>query len=259
MKSRYRIKLGDTHLDSLDNDILILDIQHSQPDRNIAKQTVANLDGYDVANITTGQRSVTVTFEIHTYDIAARNAVCQLVNKWAANGGTLRTNDRDGQHLEEVICEQYAEIDSAKNWTDPLTVVFSTTVNPNWVADKADVLTLTGTSTNSNLAVKGSPGIFAPVTATVTPAAKLTSLQITVGSSKVVLTGMNIAKNTDIKVDHISGRFLRIRSSGKSLMAYVNPNKTTDRLVAESGARSKFSISSDAKVTVKFEVEGCYR
>ena len=95
MRSRYRISVGGVQLDTLDDDLLILDIQHSEPDFAISENRNANEDGYDFQTEYFKKTTVTVTFELHIYDVAQRNAVCQKVNAWARTGGT------PGQEPEE--------------------------------------------------------------------------------------------------------------------------------------------------------------
>ena len=256
MRSRYRISVGGVHLDSLDDNLLILDISNTQPDRNIKKQTVANLNGYSVADTQVGQQSVTVTFELHIYEVAKRNEACQKVNEWASKGGTLVLNDRNGQRLYNVICEQYADIQSARNWTDPLTVVFSTTVNPYWQSSTPKTLTLTGKSASGTLVMDGNTD-SANVGVTVTASAVVNSLQIKVGSTILKLTGLNVPAGKQVVVDYVGNRYLRIRANGSSVMTKLDPT-SSDLLQAKCGASNAVSVTSNAKVTSVFTARGCW-
>lgn len=256
MTSRYRISVGGVHLDSLDKDLRILDIGYANPDRNVKKQTAANLNGIDIADTYVGEGRVTVTFELHIYDVAKRNEACQKVNAWASKGGSLVTNDRSGQYLQNVVCEQYADISSAKNWTDPLTLVFATTVNPYWVANKAKSVSMTGKSTSGTLSLDGNTG-NALVSVTVTANESINSLQMTCGSTTLKLTGISIPSGKQVIVDYINSRFLRIRGNGSSVMAKLDKS-SSDNLLAKSGASNKVSVSASGKVSASFSARGCF-
>jgi hypothetical protein len=254
--TRYRISLGGVELDSLDDNIAILDIEHTQPDRSVRKQTVANLPGYDIADTYVGQRTVAITFELHIYDVAERNAACQTVNAWAKAGGTLKVMDREHQHLENVVCEQFADIASAKNWTDPLTLVFATTNNPYWVSDDAITKSMTGKTTSGTLSMDGNIG-SSLVSAEVTANASISSVQINVGSTMLKLTGLSLVTNQKMTIDYLKGRYLRIRSNNQSLMARLDPS-SSDNLSAECGASSNIAVNANASVTTVLTARGCW-
>ena len=256
MTSRYRISVGGVQLDTLDKNLLILDIGYANPDRNVKKQTAANLNGVDIADTYVGEGRVTVTFELHIYDVAKRNEACQKVNAWAAKGGSLVTNDRSGQYLQNVTCEQYADISSAKNWTDPLTLVFATTNNPYWVASKAKSVSMTGKSASGTLSMDGNTG-SALVGVTVTANESISSLQMTCGSTTIKLTGISVASGKQVIVDYINSRFIRIRANGSSVMAKLD-RSSSDNLLAKCGASNKVSISANGKVTASFSARGCF-
>ena len=258
MTSRYRISVGGVELDSLDDRLLILDIGYSAPERETRKYSTANLDGIDIKETKVIRRTVTVTFELHVYGIAERNALCQAVNAWAAAGGTLITNDREGQRLVNVVCSQFAEIDSARDWTSPLTIVFETTYVPYWVSDEEVVRTLTGKNTTGIMALDGNTG-EALVSVTATAQSAVTSFKATVGDKALVLTGLSVATGQTIVIDYIRNRYLRIRANGVNVQGKLVPAESSDNLTAECGKTSQIGIVSDGRVTAVFKARGCWR
>lgn len=254
MRSRYRIAVGSVHMDTLDDDLLILDIGCTQPDFQIQQNRAANLDGYDVGDAYFEKTTITVTFELHIYDIAKRNAACQAVNKWASAGGTITINDRTNQRLYNTRCEKYASIESARNWTDPLTIVFSTTYDPYWRTSTTKTLTLTGKSAKGTLKMDGNFG-NAEVSATVTASAAISSFQIDVGNTTIKLTGLSLASGKNLVIDYVRSRYLRIRADGKSVMTKLDPS-SSDQLLAPCGANTAVSISANAKVTAVITARG---
>ena len=254
MRTRYRISVGGVQMDSLDENIAILDISNPQPDRSRKTTTAANLDGIDLGDEYVGRQTVTVTFELHIYDTKKRNAALQKINAWAKAGGTLAINDREKQHLENVVCEQYASMDSVRDWTAPLTLVFGTTYVPYWVSDTAVTRTLTGKSATGTLAVNGNTG-SALVSATVTAAANVSSVQLACGSFKLKITGLSLANGEKLVVDYIRNRYLRIRANGASVMGKLDP-ASSDNLMAECGKTATVSVTANNKVTAAFTTKG---
>lgn len=262
MRTRYRVSFGGVQMDTLDDNLVILDVQHSQPDRVVRKMTTANLDGYDLGEEKVGQRSVTVIFELHIYDINRRNAVCQKVNDWAAAGKTLIVNDRDGQRLENVVCERFADIASAKDWTDPMSLVFVTTVNPYWRSVNQVTRTLTGKGVSGTMNLDGNVG-SSLVSVDITPAASVTSMQITVGERVLKLTGLSLSTGQRVIVDYVKDRYMRIRGNGSSIMGKLDPS-SSDTLKAECGKVTNIGVaayngSTSVKVTAVFTARGCWR
>lgn len=273
MRSRYRVSLGSVQLDSIDSNILILDVGHSFSGKQVTQNRIAGTDGYDTGDPYIEKTTVTVTFELHIYNIIERNYVCQLVNKWAEDGGTLAVNDRytvtgimvdkktgaktyatEGQRLYHTRCEKFADIESARNWTDPLTLVFATTYDPHWCSQTAKTLTLTGKSAKGTLKLDGNTG-NAPVYATVTANATITSFKITVGNTMLKLTGLSLANGKQLVIDYVRSRYLRIRADGKSAMARLDPT-SSDRLLAPCGEKTSVSITANNKVTAVISARG---
>ena len=255
MTSRYRVSLGGVHLDTLDDHLLILDVQYSPVEKQDKTSTVGGLDGYDMENTYYSRRTVTVSFELHIYDTAKRNAACQKVNAWAQGGGNLRVNDRENQFLE-VECEQLAEIGSVRNWTDPLTLVFTTTGIPFWRSNDAKTVTVSGTNASGTLKMDGNTQ-YAYVLVTATARAKVTSFRAIVGDTEIKLTGLNIPSGKKIEIDYVHGRYLRIRGNGSSVMKKLDP-ASSDRLLAACGQNVTVSAKSDANMNTEFVARGLW-
>ena len=255
MISRYQVSLGGSDMAELDENLYIHDISYSPVEKQYRQNITADLDGVDIAETRYNQRTVTISFELHIYGVAERNAACQKVNNWAKNGGILRTNDREGQYLT-VICQQLAEISSAKNWTDTLTLVFVSTYSPFWQSDEQKTLTLSGKSASGALTVDGNIG-SALVSCTVTARAAVSSFQITAGSNVLKLTGLSLAANKQLVIDYVRGRYLRIRADGKSVLAKLDP-ASADNLKAVCGGSTNISVTANNSVTAVITARGCW-
>lgn len=258
MRTRYRIAVGGTWLDSIDKNLVILDIAYSAPDFQITQNKVANLYGYDIGTTYFEKQTVTVSFELHIYDIKERNEVCQAVNKWASAGGVLITNDREGQRLLDVRCEKYASIESARNWTDPLTLVFATTYNPFWQSteQKTAVLETTGTSKSKALSMDGNYG-EALLSVDFTAKAVIANVKIACGDTMLWLKGLGLKNNDILTIDYVHRRILRIRVNGKSVMSKLDPT-SSDRLTIPCGEKTTVKIVASNKFTATVKARGMW-
>ena len=278
MISRYEVKLNDKSLESLitrkveyindkgkkatrtEYPLLVLDVAYSGTQYQVKEQTVAGLDGYDVAETYAQKQTVAVTFELHLYDTAERNAACQKVIAWAKDGGELKINDRANQHLQ-VRCETFPVISSVKHWTDPLTIVFATVAVPYWRNDKMDTLSLSsGTSSTGYLTMTGNPPLKTLVNADIkSTTGTVTSLQIACGSTKLVLKGFSLKKNEIMNIRYTNDRYLSIKVGNTSFMKYLQSN-SSDMLLASCGSKgyNKITVTADKKVSSSFSAEGLW-
>lgn len=259
MKSRYEVTLAGKKLSAVDKDLLILDVSYSGIEQQPQAVTVGSLDGYDVSSVFVEKQAVTVSFELHIYDIAKRNKACQNVINWAKNGGILRTNDRADQYLK-VRCESYPVINSARGWTDPLTVVFVTEAIPYWRNDTKNTLTLTGKQTTGTLKVTGNAGKTA-VAADITAKGTITSLQIVCGGTKMTFskaaTGFSLSTGQVLKITYTNDRYLSVKVGTTSFLKHLSAD-SSDRLLAACGSNNTIKVTANNSVTAAFQAEGLW-
>lgn len=268
MVGRYRISLNGVEMDSLfpanpssaepvdEQKLAILDIGYSSPEKTPITYRVANLDGYDYNAPYFEKQTVTVTFELHAYDTAERNSLCQLINNWAKAGGVLRTSDRPGQQLRDVRCEQFASVASVRNWTDPFTLVFSTTYNPYWQSEDEKTLTIAGAYASGSLAIDGNIS-ESLVTATITAEGAVNALQINVGTTSLRLTGLSLANGGKLIIDYVKGRYLRIRQNGASAMDKLQAS-SSDVLSIPCGTTKNVTITATSRVVAVITARGLW-
>lgn len=260
MRSRYRISLNNVHLDSLDSNLMILDIAYGTPEIRINQDLTNALDGFDYKREVFNRQTVTVTFELHIYDVAKRNAACQAVNAWAAAGGTLRTNDRENQQLLNVRCSTFAAV-NARDWTKPLTLEFTTTYNPYWQSRTLDSLVLTGKSVKGNLNLSGNTG-EALVSVDVTAQEAITSFTITAGEKTLTLKGISVPKNGQLVISYLRSRYLRIRATNangslSSIMSKLDP-ASDDNLSVPCGVKTLITVKASGKVSCSVSARGLW-
>ena len=253
MISRYEAYLNEVALSSISPDILVLNIEYSPPETQYVTFNVANRNGARIHKDYTASVSVQITFEIHNYDTLKRQAICQNVALWAKNGGYLETNDRLGQRLR-CVCTQKPALNS-RDWTAPVTIVFTAYVIPFWEQEVPASITLTaGTSGSGQLYVPGNvDGALAEVD--ILANASLSSVSLTVNGSTLSLTGLSISSENTVKIAYDDQMIQSIKVGTTSLL---NKRTGADDLVMKCGEYNTVSFSSSASVTVTFKARGLW-
>lgn len=277
MTNRYRVSIGGTYLDQLlQNDkrfkdkVVMLNVGYAEPGISRTIETAGDNDGGIVTRTYRQRASVTITFGLYIYNTADRYEACEAIKTLASKGGTVITNDRPNRALYNCVCDQYPEIDSARDWTEPLTMVFSSYAFPYWQNQTATVKSLTGTKTESTITVPGNAP-KAICTMEITAAENFpTNLNGTILKVTVDSTFLNInyplKKNNYCLIDQDEKNNLRIRiydnsSSSKKLIASgigLATDSSSDKLVAIPGKANKFAIQADKKITAKLSVRGAW-
>ena len=249
MKSRYEAYMDGIALSSVDPSIYILNIQPSEAKQSIRTSKVAGRAGARVTRKEQDSTSVTVLFEIHEYDTAKRQLICQKDQKWA-EGNILTVSDRPEQRLK-CVCEQYPRA-NAREWTEPVSVVFTGYNPPYW--EERIPTTVTTTSSASAYVPGNAPESL--VSCVVTASASISTLTLTVGSKSIVLDGIGASANDVITVGYDANNVLFIKKNTTSIL-----NKRTagsaDDLVAKCGEVNTFTTS--ANTSAVFTVRGCWR
>lgn len=254
MISRYEAVLNGVSLSSISADILIHDISYSAPVFQDDTYSVAKRQGSRILKRDFESASVSISFEIHAYDVRNRQAICNAVCAWAKNGGVLKTNDREGQFLQ-CVCSQFPSVESARNWTDPLIVSFTAYAYPFWQEVNYSTLALSaGTSGSGTLWVPGSTN-DALVEAEVKANASLSSVSLTVKGRTLSLTGLSVASGSTIVISYDTDGIQSIKAGSTSLL---DKRSGVDDLLANCGESNSMSFSSSASVNVTFKVRGIW-
>lgn len=253
MISRYSATLNNISLESIDADILILDIQYSAPQFNDNTFSVAKRNGARFVDRIYETGEAKIVFEIHSYSTQKRQAICNDIVRWAKNGGNLETSDRPGQFLK-CICTEFPIIESAKNWTDALTITFTGYAYPFWQEKASSILTLTGSSGSGNLFVPGNID-NALVKVDVKANASISSVSLTVNGRTMTLSGLSVSTNQIIKIDYDDNAIQSIKVGNTSLLS---KRRGVDDLLAKCGEKNAISISASASVSATFDVKGMW-
>ena len=252
MISRYEAYMDGVALSSIDENLLILDIQHHPSDIRFNTGKIANRNGSMVISESQEGASVTILFELHLYGIADRQAACQAVQRWAM-GNVLETNDRTGQQLL-ARCTSFPRIDSAMNWTDPIEMTFTAFEHPYWEEKTAETLTFTaGTSGEDTIDVPGNvDGAF--VEAEITAQAAVSEISLTVGETSITLSGLALENGQIVRIAYDDRNIQSIKVGNTSLL---DKRTGSDDLLTVCGENT-VSYSASASVQVTVSVRGLW-
>lgn len=180
MITRYRFSIGSRQLDQmLDTDyfskairarikdkLVILNIGYTAPDFSRTIETAGDNDGGIITRTYRQKATVTVTFGLYIYNTQERFEACQYIKTQIRDGGTIQTSDRPGQALYNCVCEQFPEIDSARDWTAPITMTFSSYSYPYWQSVSYDAtrsLNSTPSGTSMSITPSGNAPFSSPI------------------------------------------------------------------------------------------------
>jgi hypothetical protein len=252
MTSRYEAKMNNVSLASLDDSILVLDIQPVPVAPQYKTIRTAGANGAIVRDPYYEKSSVNILFEIHEYDIADRMEICQSIQKWAS-AGILTTNDRDGQQLN-AVCESFPTV-NAKSWTEQLSMTLSGYKPPFW--EDATATTQTVTVSGDEVSV-GVPGNVAEtlVSATVTASASISTMTFNVGEKTIILSGLSLSSGDVVELAYDNG-ILFIRKGYDSLISKVD-DSSDDVLSAKCGESVTFDFTADGAASCEYSFRGCW-
>lgn len=249
MISRYEAWMDDTALSSIHSELYVRDIVQEAVQLQGTASRLAKGYGMYLTNRVREALRVTIEFELHIYDPAMRQAVCQEVAEWA-NGRVLKTSDRRGQELH-VVCDYPPYLPSAMRWTDTLSMAFTAYETPFWTADTPKSITANNTSVTAFIPGNVPQDVArAKVDAVITAGSALTSATVTCGGKSIELSGISVASGGTIVFSHDENGILSIMSGSTSLL-----NKRTaasaDDLTVPVGAISTFTSNRNCTFTVR--------
>lgn len=253
MISRYEATLNNVALSSLNQKILILDIQYGEYTYNDTTFQIAKRQGVRLHDRHIPESTVTITFAIREYNIVQRQTICANIVKWARNGGTLKTNDRTGQHLN-VVMKKPPVISSAMRWTDTLQIVFAAYALPFWENDSYSSAIGYSAAASMGLSVTGNV-YGAPVSVVCTARAPITSLSLTVNGRTMTLSGLSIATNQKIEIGYDENMIQYIKCGDTSLL---DKRSGVDDLLVDCGGYNTVSYTADGNVACEFKVRGLW-
>ena len=251
MTTQFDCALDGILLSSLDESICVLDIREDAPKLRTTS-LIQYPEGHRLLQQQRESLSVQIRFSIHEEDPIRRREVAQAVHAWAAKGGLLTSSDRPGQQMA-VLCTGYPAT-AAEDWTEVLTLVFTSARVPYW--EDAELTAVVGSGTMT---------LTAPGTAKSTPVdvqivnnagMPLTKLMIRCGDTQMAFDGIEFTAGSSFLLTQSTGTLIA-RIGGKSVLPCRTPD-SDDALLVPCGTSCTVSASADGALQTGFAVRGRY-
>lgn len=203
-------------------------------------------------------KTVRIEFGIRElYDLAAREAVLEAVNAWAADG-VLTASARPGRMLEGVV-KAWAAAEDIRDYNAAYQLEFETTAVPFWQDELPATVSGSGATGEISLTVGGDLPTWAEIT--MTAGAALSSATITTASAEgqtaTALSGLSLAAGKVLRIYHDAAGILRIEADGVSALSKRGAASADEPLIGP--GLSKITWSANASVTVNVSARGRYR
>lgn len=250
MTTKYTCALDGVSLVSLDDRICIQDIREDAPKLRLDRFPMPQ-GGQSIVPIRESL-TIRVTFAIQEEQPRLRRAAMQNVLAWAMKGGMLTTSDRPNQRLT-VVCSEFPAM-STEDWTEPLTIAFTTTRCPYWEDAEAAFLTTSGASA---FAVPGTVG-DAPVSVTVTNTGSeaITRLSLQCGATWLIFENIRLPAGGKCYVEARDG-LLSAMINGESILT-CRTCGSDDLLLAPCGEASHVQAMALQPLEALWKARGRY-
>ena len=235
---RRRVALNGVQLDSVNAAVIIQGIDVKAGKEQWSAVSYGAGDG---SRATGGRREsldINVRFTINekSYRPQQRATILDAVKKWAAGGGVLTLNYKSGQQAR-VKCVQMPEEGDAGT-RGQYTIVFRAYDVPYFVETTPTTKSVENVtqiiSGGANITVNGSARTPLEFTFKNTSGYVMDTFSITIGGNTIALTGLDLANNSTLTLDHDEKGRQRIRVSSVSKMDCRTP-ESADELWADPG------------------------
>ena len=219
MKLKHRVSLGNVQFDDVDDRIVIHGVKTEAGKVTSTAVSLFGSSGQRVTGMHRDTIDVRVEFGllIRKTDMAARAELLEAVNTWASaasyeNGGAwLRVNYKDDRRMRVILVEP-AEEGDLKEWTNTFHLTFRAYGVPYWQQNTPEIVgTSSGATRVTTLTVKGNTRTVAEVELTNVSGAVINTASITAGAYTMAFSGLSLANNETLVIDHASNGRLRIR------------------------------------------------
>ena len=256
MRTRYLVGLDGVELSAIAPEIIVTDITHNAPVREVRASDIAGRNGKLYTRTVTSSTGVTVSFEIHTPDVRRRAALMEEVQRWAMPGGVLTTSDRPDRVLR-VVCDRPPTIGSAQKWTGVCSIGFVAYAVPFWEDETPRRVSITDNGRKSLFV----PGFAAPASVeakvTNTGSSAITSVTLTAGETSTTFRGLSMGAGQTMILAHDARGLLTARIGGESVLDKRTP-ESSDELELDPGKHATLSVTTNGTASTTFAVRGRY-
>ena len=251
MTTNFDCTLNGIALSSLFDQIYVTDVIEDAP-RMHESILPLHSGGQQVLTRQRQSISIRVRFTILEALPPLRSFILQQIQQWALQSGYLTISARPGQQLH-VSCTGVPTL-STDDWTEVLTLTFTSTRVPYW----EDAVVTTGKGTGAvNLTVPGIAPVT-PVEAVLlnTSASTIREVTVNCGSSHITFQGIAMASGGQLVISQVDGNFVATLD-GASILHHRTMD-SADELLVPCGQSVTMSIAASQPIYAFYHVRGRY-
>ena len=198
----HRAALDGIELDQVDERILVTSVKENSPRMTVTGTSLGGRDGQRITEYRRDYIEVLVGFKLRMKKtrMAERDEVVAAVLAWAAKGGWLTISQKPGKRLR-VFMAAPPQIGDPWKWSDEYTVTFQASSVPFWEDIDAVSVSFAGGQTGS-LSAGGNAKSICNAEWVNSSGATVNGITITVGSSKMIFTGLSLSNGAALVIDH---------------------------------------------------------
>ncbi len=254
---RRRVALNGTQLDSIDSRILIQGVETQAGKDQIKATSQARGSGSRVTEEWRESVDVVVRFTINekSYHLEERAEVLEKVNRWASAGGVLTVNYKPGRLIRVQLVQAPGEGDAGSR--GQYSITFRAYGMPYWQDESGTIVQARNVSSGTlTIGVQGSAETVLDVEYKNTSGSTVDTFSVTAAGKTIALTGLGLANNGTLTIDHDNDGLIRIRIGSTSKMACRSPASADDLFVNPGTVGVSFTAGGAG--TVKVSCKGRY-
>lgn len=252
----HRAALNGTQLDQVDDRILVTGIREMAPKMTVNAQSLGGREGQRITEIHRDYLEIQIGFKIRLRrrQMDERDEVIDAVMGWARSGGWLTIGQKPGKRLR-VKLVGLPQIGDPWKYGDEYTLTFRASRSPYWEDDGVSNISF-GSGQSGIISATGTAGGICEAEWLNSSGSTVNGITVTVGSSKMVFTGLGLPAGATLVIDHDDEGLLRIRkrTSGGSYSSALACRATgsDDELMVEPGtdARCSYTPAYSGKCTI---------
>lgn len=253
MLTYFDAAIGGEWMSSLDENLLVIDVQESEK-KSVSAVDKPLADGQRFIRSQRKTLSVTVRFVIADADPSRRAYVLGLVQAWAHKGGRLEVNYRENQFLM-ARCDDLPSLASANVWTGEMTVVFTAHEFPFWLSHSETSVSITESGSISP------GGVYDRIPCDVKivnkGSAPVTAVTVSANQTSITFEGISLPPGAALEITHNEQGILSAKIGEASVLARRTETSSDDLLVS-GGENNSISVAANSSVTATFKARGVY-
>ncbi len=256
---KRRVALNGVQLDSLDNRILISGFDEAAGRDTIGAVNLGAGDGQRITGRRRETLDVTIKFNlnIQNNNMAARDALLDKINAWAAPGGILTAGHKTGKQLNVVLAQAPGGGDQFF-WSNEFTLVFRAYAVPFWENIQATSQALTQSSTGEGtLTMPGSTDTVAEVLVQNKSGETLDALSLTVNGYQMSFTNLGLTNNAYLTIDHLQTGGIFVKRARIGQASVLDKLTGADEFILNPGSNA-ISYTAGGDVIVQVSAKGRY-